>query len=340
MGSDNWQRVAQSADSQARLGRLFFADDFEQLVVGGVTDALAIEGGDAGQQLIQQHAERVDVAASVDVQLAHTRLFGAHVKRGAHHLAEAGKERLLGQPGVRRFGHAEVDYLGNRRIVTQRDHHIRRLDVAVDNSLLVGVLNSLANQNKELQTFSSHHIALIAEVRDRNATDQLHNEVRPARLGCSGVEDLSDVGMVHDRQRLAFGLESGDDLLGIHPRLDDLQSHLAANRLLLFGHEDHAKTAFADLLQEFVAADNGAGALGDGWGEGGVNALRRRLQKAARIRVRPKEDLHSLPQIGVTSADSVQKGVTPILRLFQGLVEDFFFLHACSPRAIRGPPKE
>ena len=38
--------------------------------------------------------------------------------------------------------------------------------------------------------------------------------------------------MIHQGQCLALGLETGDHLLGIHPRLDDLQCHLAAHRPL------------------------------------------------------------------------------------------------------------
>ena len=36
---------------------------------------------------------------------------------------------------------------------------------------------------------------------------------------------------------------------GVHARLEDLEGHLAADRLLLLGHEDQAEAAFADLLQ-------------------------------------------------------------------------------------------
>ena len=65
--------------------------------------------------------------------------------------------------------------------------------------------------------------------------------------------------MIHQRQRLAFGLEPGDDVFGVHAQLDDLEGDLPAHRLLLLGHINHAATAFADLLQQFVAANPVAG---------------------------------------------------------------------------------
>ena len=47
----------------------------------------------------------------------------------------------------------------------------------------------------------------------------------------------------------------------VHPRLDDLQGHPAADRLGLLGDVDHAHPALADLLQQLVRADHRAGGL-------------------------------------------------------------------------------
>jgi len=47
--------------------------------------------------------------------------------------------------------------------------------------------------------------------------------------------------------------------LGVHAQLDDLEGNLAADRLLLLSHIDHATAALANLLQKPVAADSVAG---------------------------------------------------------------------------------
>ena len=94
--------------------------------------------------------------------------------------------------------------------------------------------------------------------------DQFHHEVGPARFGLPGVKHLGDIGVVHHGQGLPLGLEAGDYLPGVHPRLDDLQGHFAADRFPLLGHVDHAHAPLGDLLQELVAADDGAGSFGDG----------------------------------------------------------------------------
>ena len=72
---------------------------------------------------------------------------------------------------------------------------------------------------------------LVAEAGQRHAMHQFHDEVRPAGFRRAGVEDLGDVLVVHHGQGLPFGLEAGDDLRGVHARLDDFQGHLAADRL-------------------------------------------------------------------------------------------------------------
>ena len=86
----------------------------------------------------------------------------------------------------------------------------------------------------------------------RDAAHQFHDEVGPPRVGGAGVEDLGDVRMIHHRQRLPLGLEAGDDLLGVHAQLDDLERDAAADRFLLLGHVNDAAAAFADLLEQLT----------------------------------------------------------------------------------------
>ena len=162
------------------------------------------------------------------------------------------------------LGDAEVDDLGDRHAVVERDHHVGGLDVAMDDPLLMGVLHGLADLDEQLQPLAVVRLILVAVIREGDAVDQLHHEVGPARFGRARVKHLGDVGVVHHGQGLPLGLEAGDHLPGVHARLDDLQGHLAANRLPLLGHVDHAHAPFADLLQELVAADGRARAFGDG----------------------------------------------------------------------------
>jgi hypothetical protein len=51
--------------------------------------------------------------------------------------------------------------------------------------------------------------------------------------------------VVHEGQRLAVGLEAGDDLAGVHAGLDQFQRNGAAEWLLLPGKVDNSHAAFA-----------------------------------------------------------------------------------------------
>ena len=54
---------------------------------------------------------------------------------------------------------------------------------------------------------------VVAVVGDGHALDQFHHEEGSARVGRAGVENLGDVGMIHQGQSLPLGLEAGQELL-------------------------------------------------------------------------------------------------------------------------------
>jgi len=114
--------------------------------------------------------------------------------------------------------------------------------------------------------------------------------------------------MIHHRQRLPLGLESRNHLPTVHPRLDNLQRHLAPHRPNLLGHVHHAHPTPADLLQQLVRPDTGANSLGrEAFGFGYPKARRWRLQKAARVLVSLQQRFHLFSQLGISSARSIQK---------------------------------
>ena len=112
------------------------------------------------QQFVQQHAQRVDIAACVDVQPAHLGLFGAHVQRSADHLGKAGKHRPLGELLTGRLGHSEVDDLWHRSAIVQGDQHVGWFQIAVNNSFGVCMLDRLADEDKQFQSFIGAELAV------------------------------------------------------------------------------------------------------------------------------------------------------------------------------------
>ena len=66
---------------------------------------------------------------------------------------------LLGQLLAGRLGDAEVDDLRHRPAVVEGDQHIGRLEVAMDDPLLVGVLDRLADRDEQLQPLAGRELA-------------------------------------------------------------------------------------------------------------------------------------------------------------------------------------
>jgi hypothetical protein len=135
------------------------------------------------------------------------------------------------------------------------DEDVGRLDVAVDDPLLVRVLDGAADEHEQPQPLAGRELGPVAVVGDRDALDQLHDEEGPAGVGGAGVEDPRDVGVVHQGQRLPLRLEPRDHLTRIHPGLDDLQRHQPLHRRRLLGEVDGAHAPLADRLQQLVRAD-------------------------------------------------------------------------------------
>src|SRR5437016_8660397 len=104
---------------------------------------------------------------------------------------------------------------------------------------------------------------LIAVFRDLDPADEFHDEVRTTRFGRPCIENLGDVGVVHQRHCLPLGFKPGDHALRVPSRLDDLQSNPPADRGLLFSHVNHSVSALTYLLEQLVMANAVAGFLAD-----------------------------------------------------------------------------
>ena len=63
-----------------------------------------------------------------------------------------------------------------RHAVVDGDEDVRRLDVAVDDALLMRVLNRAANLNEEIQPLGSREIALVAVIGNFYAAHQFHRK--------------------------------------------------------------------------------------------------------------------------------------------------------------------
>ena len=214
-----------------------------------------IEGQHPRHQLVEHHAQAVDVGAGVDVEPTRLGLLRAHVGRRADGDAELGGEGRVGQPLLGRLGDPEVDDGGDRLPVGHPDQDVAGLEVAVDDALLVGVLDPAADAEEELEPVTQIEVVPVAVGGDRLAGHELHDEVGEPLVGGAGVERAGDVGVIHDREGLPLALEAGEHLIGIHAEPDHLERDGAAEGLQLLGFVDGSHAALAEDAGDAVGAD-------------------------------------------------------------------------------------
>ena len=178
-----------------------FVDDFTAPLGG-------IKRQRAGEKLVEDYSQRIDVTAGVNVADFGVGLFGAHIRGSAHEIPFArdhGGEGIAFGDG---FGNSEIDNAWSGLAVNVGNENILWFQVAMDESFLMGVLNTCADLGEEFDALTDGKAFLIAVDGDGDAGNILHDEVGKAVGSCAGVVDLCDGGVIHARQGLAFGFEA------------------------------------------------------------------------------------------------------------------------------------
>jgi hypothetical protein len=230
--------------------------------------------------------------------------------------------RLFGQLLRGGLRHAEVDDLRERPPAHVGHQDVGWLDVPVDHGLLVRVLHSLADSLEEFQPLLRIESVLVAVVRDRDAGDVLHHEVRVTEPGDAGVEDLGNVRVVHQRQRLTLGLESCEYLAGVHAGFDQLEGDGASDGRELLRRPDLAHAPGTDPFLKPVGAY--AVERPGSWSLGRARSAHdHRLQELAHASVVPLEEvLDEIAERGIVAALLREEGAALTGRQIGGGLED------------------
>ena len=207
--------------------------DHDQRVVAG-------ERQPAGDQLVEHHAQRVEIGAAVD--LAPQRLLGGEVGGGADDRALGGDARVSGDRDP------EVGELGDRAIGTARQQDVLGLEVAMHHVVGVGVLQRLAQLAADRRDLGQRQRAGAAQA---GARDQLHDDERRARL-LTGVVDAHDVRMVERRGGARLVLEARPRLVVEAGERQHLDRHLAIE-LGVARAVDHAHRAATQHRLDLIA---------------------------------------------------------------------------------------
>ena len=157
-----------------------------------------------GEQLIQQAAGRVQVAAGIHPLAAG--LLRRQILRGADHLGGPGYRDLA---AAQRTGDAEVRYLD---ITRAGQHHVRRLDVAVHDAVAVAVVQRAQDAVDDLKRALRQQPPAVAEqIVQRPAVDVLHHDVghgSGAGHVLAGVVDRDDRRVVERGRGLRLPAET------------------------------------------------------------------------------------------------------------------------------------
>ena len=178
--------------------------------------------------------------------------------------------------GPHGLGDAEVDDLRHGQSAVSGDENVRGLEVAVDDALLMRVLDCLADMNEQPQPLLQSWAGPGAPACDRLAVNELHRKVRPPVSGGPGLQQFADAWMVHAGQRLALLIKACQHLHCVHAQLDELQRDLPPHRLCLLRTPHHAETAVAKRLDQTIRPNHAVCGIG-------VPAAEHLAEQAARI---------------------------------------------------------
>ena len=165
------------------------------LIVPSRKRAFSIERTLTAKQLVEQHTERVHIGTSIYVGGA-VCLFGTHVLWGAEYLARSGQQGLHIEMLVSCLRDSEVNDLGDYRLTVGVRENVRRLQVPVDDTHFMGVLNRPAHIQKDSQARLNAQPVSIAVLRDAFAWNQLHGKERSTILCNAPVVNLGNERMV------------------------------------------------------------------------------------------------------------------------------------------------
>ena len=158
----------------------------------------------AGEQAVEQGAEGVHIRAHVNA-VGVVALLRGHIAVSAHRHAGA-------RPTALNLFKARDAEVGHTTLTVRREQDVVRLDVPMDDALLVGGLQGIAHLEHHIDRHARGHRAKLALPVDQIAAfnDLHHDEHQRAVL--ADIVDAHDVRVLQHRHRLGFGLESRSKL--------------------------------------------------------------------------------------------------------------------------------
>ena len=213
---------------------------------------VVLERRPAGEQLVEDGAQRINVGGGADLLGPARRLFGGHVAGRAEDEAGGGLDAFAAP-----LGEAEVGDLGRAfpegRVGGPCQQDVGGLQVAVDDALPVGGVHAPRQvRDQPGRLARRQRVGPAQALGQAAARDEFQREERPA-VGLADFVDLDDVGVVEAGDDLRFGEETGVFRRSVAAIVQDHLEGDDAVELELAGLVDDAHAAAAQLAKDLIA---------------------------------------------------------------------------------------
>src|SRR5438552_579567 len=135
-------------------------------------------------------------------------MFRAGIRRRHHRRQCQGRFARGSLIGTEQFADTKIEQL---RLARFGDQDIGWLDVAMNNQMLVCIMNCRADFAKELEAGLKGKAFLVAVIVDANPIDVFHREKWTAVRQDAAAVELGDVWMIKTGEETLLPLEAADD---------------------------------------------------------------------------------------------------------------------------------
>ena len=104
------------------------------------------------------------------------------------------------------------------------DKDVTRLDVAMNDEVLVRVTDGAADRAEQFQTLGDREPLLADVLSDRFTNHVVHDDVRQSVVRRTGVDESGDAWMVESCEDLALSFKAAQDFISISPAFQHFDS--------------------------------------------------------------------------------------------------------------------
>ena len=152
------------------------------------------------EQLVKHCAKSIDVCGAADGRVVSDSLFRRHVTGRAQDFQRA-RDRAF------RFDQSGQSEIGQMRFAFSIEQNVSRLDVAMQNAVLVRVMNSARHFRNEFRRAPDRHRLAPGDFIKLAAFDELHAEVARA-IALADFVNRNDAGMIQTGGGFGFAAKA------------------------------------------------------------------------------------------------------------------------------------